>query len=131
MQNGKTIQVVADITLYNSKSVKSWLENFIEFDYEGLIEREGRGRKPRLAPENEEKFKDGLGKLLDNKSGGRIGATEIRYMLADQFDCCYSRSGTYVLLDRLNLVWITGRSRHPKNSDEAIELYKELFPDEV
>ncbi|MCK6650637.1 MAG: IS630 family transposase [Bacteroidia bacterium] len=131
LQNGKSIQDVSEITLYNSKSVKSWLENFIAFDYEGLIEREGRGRKPRLPCEEEESFKTELCKMQDSKPGGSLGATEIRTMLADQFDCCYSRSGTYALLDRLNLVWITGRSKHPKSSQEAIELYKELFPLEV
>ena len=131
LQKGKSVQEVSDITLYGPQSVKSWLEDFIEFDYEGLIEHEGRGRKPRLAPEEEERFKDTLCKLQDDKKGGSVGAAEIRKMLADQFDCCYSQSGTYALLDRLNLVWITGRSRHPKNSDEAIELYKELFPVEV
>ncbi|MCK6598155.1 MAG: winged helix-turn-helix domain-containing protein, partial [Bdellovibrionaceae bacterium] len=121
LQNGKSIQDVSEITLYNSKSVKSWLENFIAFDYEGLIEREGRGRKPRLPCEEEESFKTELCKMQDSKPGGSLGATEIRTMLADQFDCCYSRSGTYALLDRLNLVWITGRSKHPKSSQEAIE----------
>lgn len=131
LQNGKTIQEVSEITLYNTKSVKSWLDDFIEFDYESLIEREGRGRKPRLAPEDEEKFKDALCTIQDNKKSGSVGATEVRTLLADQFDCCYSQSGTYALLDRLNLVWITGRSRHPKISEEAIELYKELFPCEV
>ncbi|MBK8203578.1 MAG: winged helix-turn-helix domain-containing protein [Bdellovibrionales bacterium] len=131
LQCGKSIQEVSDITLYNTKSVKLWLENFIAFDYEGLIERDGRGRRPRLAVEDEEKFKDALCKMQDKKGGGSIGASEIRALLADQFDCCYSQSGTYALLDRLNLVWITGRSRHPKNSAEAIELYKELFPAEI
>jgi hypothetical protein len=74
LQVGKSIQDVSEITLYNPKSVKSWLEDFIEFDYEGLIESEGRGRKPRLVPEDEEKFKDVLCKLQDKKQGGSVGA---------------------------------------------------------
>lgn len=131
LQAGKTIQDVSEVVLYGPQSVKSWLDSFVDYDYEGLIEREGRGRKPRLPPEDEEKFKDEICKLQDEKVGGSIGAVEIRQILADQFDCCYSRSGTYALLDRLNLVWITGRSKHPKSSKEAIELYKELFPSEV
>ena len=28
-------------------------------------------------------------------------------------------------------MWISGRSKHPKSSEEAIELFKELFPAEV
>ena len=65
LQTRKSIQDVSDITLYNTKSIKAWLENFIAFDYEGLIEREGRGRKPRLDPTDEENFKDHVCKLQD------------------------------------------------------------------
>ena len=39
--------------------------------------------------------------------------------------------GVYALLDRLNIVWISGRSKHPKCSDEVISQFKELFPDEL
>ncbi len=52
-------------------------------------------------------------------------------IISEQFDCCYSISGIYALLDRVNIVWISGRSKHPKNSQEAIDIYKENFPDEV
>jgi len=52
-------------------------------------------------------------------------------LLANEFNCCYSRSGVYALLDRLNIVWITARSKHPKHSEEVIEQFKENFPEEV
>ena len=122
---------MAEITLYRRHAVASWYENFVEFDYEGLIERKGRGRKPRLSPEEEEPFKKRLDEIQDEKDGGRITAHEIKKLLADEFDCCYSYSGTYALLDRLNIVWISGRSIHPKNSQDAIEQFKVLFPDEI
>jgi len=131
LQKGKSIQEVSEITLYAAKAVKSWLEDFVDFDYEGLIERPGRGRKPRLPPEKEEDFKLKLTELQDSKSGGSVGAKEIQSLLADEFDCSYALSGVYSLLDRLNLVWISGRSIHPKTSQEAINLFKETFPSEV
>lgn len=34
-------------------------------------------------------------------------------------------------MDRINIVWISGRSKHPKHSQEAIENFKETFPEEV
>jgi len=52
-------------------------------------------------------------------------------MLADEFNCCYTLSGVYTLLDRLNIVWISARSKHPKHSEEAIEQFKEKFPGEI
>ena len=131
LQHGKNIQETADIVLYHRQSVKSWLESFVLFDYEGLIDREGRGRKPRLPLEEEEKFKSRLDEIQDKREGGSMGVKEIRKLLSDEFDCCYSRSGVYALLDRLNIVWISGRSKHPKTSEEAILQFKKHFPEEV
>ena len=63
--------------------------------------------------------------------GGRITAKNIKQLLTDKFDCNYSDSVVYSLLDRLNIVWISGRSKDPKSSEEAILAFKENFPDEV
>ncbi len=57
MQEGKSIQETAGMVLYHRHSIKSWLQYFVDFDYEGLIDREGRGRKPRLPVTEEENFK--------------------------------------------------------------------------
>lgn len=131
LQSGKKIIDVADIVLVGERTVRSWLMSFVEFDYEGLIERIGRGRKPRLSSNEEERFKDELDLLQESRSGGRIVAQDIKDFLADKFDCNYSISGVYALLDRLNIVWISGRSKHPKHSEEAIKQFKETFPEEL
>ncbi len=116
MQEGKSIQETASIVFYHRHSIKSWLQSFVDFDYEGLIDREGRGRKPRLPVTEEENFKIKLDEIQDKREGGSIGAKGIQELLANEFDCCYSLSGVYVSLDRLNIVWISGRSLHPKSS---------------
>ncbi len=131
MQEGKSIQETASIVFYHRHSIKSWLQSFVDFDYEGLIDREGRGRKPRLPVTEEENFKIKLDEIQDKREGGSIGAKGIQELLANEFDCCYSLSGVYALLDRLNIVWISGRSLHPKTSQEAMEQFKEHFPEEV
>ncbi len=131
LQSGKLLKDVAGIVLHDETAVRRWVRSFIKFDYEGLIEKKGRGKKPRLSPEKEESFKIELDRLHDEKNGGRITVENIQRMLTDKFDCNYSRSGIYTLLDRLNIVWISGRSKHPKHSQEAIEGFKESFPEEV
>ncbi|MCK5081312.1 MAG: IS630 family transposase [Candidatus Omnitrophica bacterium] len=131
LQLGKSIKEVSSITFYNEKSVRHWICMFVVFDYEGLIDREGRGRKPRLGKSEEEVFRERLDELQESMSGGRVTVYDIQELLADEFNCCYSRSGVYALLDRLNIVWISGRSKHPKHSQEAIDQFKESFPDEI
>ncbi len=130
-QSGKNVREIADMIISTEKSVGLWIQRFVEFDYEGLIIREGRGRRPRLPVTEEEAFRERLVRIQDQREGGVIGAREIKELLADEFDCCYSASGVYALLDRLNIVWITVRSKHPKQSEEAIEEFKLSFPLEI
>jgi len=131
LQEGKKLKEVSGFTLYDRRSVRHWLHMFTLFDYEGLIEKEGRGRKPRLERAYEEEFKEKLEALQEAKGGGRVIADDIQQLLVDKFNCCYTLSGVYALLDRLNIVWISGRSKHPKHSEDAIEQFKEKFPEEV
>ena len=119
------------MVLAQEKTLPSWVDALVEFDDEGFIEREGRGRKPRFPPEKEEDFKIELDKMQVSFQGGRITAQNIKPLLTDKFDCNYSASGVYSLLDRLNIVRISGRSKHPKSSEESILAFKDNFPDEV
>jgi transposase len=131
LQEGRSTSEVAAIVRYNSKTIKTWLDMFVEFDYEGLIDKNGRGRKPRLSKEDEELFIQRLDEIQESKEGGRITIHEIKELLVEEFDSCYSRSGVYALLDRLNIVWISGRSKHPNSSQEAIDNFTESFPEEL
>ncbi|MBM2820218.1 MAG: hypothetical protein HW410_1901 [Nitrosarchaeum sp.] len=131
LQTGKLLKDVSEIVLYDEKSVREWVYAFEAFNYEGLIEKEGRGQKPRLMPDKEESFKKAIDDLHESRNGGRIIAVDIQKLLLDEFDCNYSLSGVYTLLDRINIVWISGRSKHPKHSQDAIDAFKETFPEEV
>lgn len=131
LQSGRLLKDVANIVLYDEKAVRAWIRRFIQFDYEGLIEKDGRGQKPRLPKNQEETFKDAIDELHENKNGGRVTVKDIQELLVNKFDCNYSRTGVYTLLDRVNIVWVTGRSKHPKHSQDVIEQFKEDFPEEV
>lgn len=130
LQTGQLLKNVASILLYDEKAIRSWVHRFVAYDYEGLIEKKGRGQKPRLPKKDEDAFKDAIDQLHEEKNGGRVTIEDIQTLLVNQFDCNYSRSGVYTLLDRIGIVWISGRSKHPKHSQEAIENFKEIFPEE-
>jgi transposase len=131
LQKRKNIKAVSRITLYDEKCVRHWICMFVLFDQEGLIEKKGRGRKPRLEKSKDEVFREKSDEIQECKQGGRIIVDDIQELLAEEFNCCYSRSGVYALLDRSNIVWISGRSKHPKYSQEVIEQFKGEFPEEV
>ena len=119
------------MVLAREKTLSSWVDAVVEFDSEGLIEREGRGRKPKFPLEKEEDFKIELDNMQVPFKGEPITAKNIQPLLTDKFDCHDPDSGVYPLLDRLNIVWISGRLKDPKSSEEAIPAVTENFPDEV
>lgn len=131
LQAGKNLTDVADMVLTTDKTLRNWLKLFIEFDYEGLIEKEGRGRRPRLPYDSEDAFRDALTAAQDETQGGSIDGKAVQQLLLDKFDCNYSLNGVYSLLDRLNIVWISGRSKHPKSSNEVQEIFKQEFPEQA
>ena len=129
VQFGLSPAEVSKMVLAKEKTLPSWIDALVEFDYEGLIEREGRGRKPRLPPEKEEDFKIELDKMQVSFQGGRITAKNIKQLLINSI--VIIQIVDYRLLDLLYIVWISGRSKDPKSSEEAILAFKENFPDEV
>ncbi|MEZ8472043.1 winged helix-turn-helix domain-containing protein [Vibrio splendidus] len=58
--------------------------------------------------------------------GGRLQGSDITQFILDEFDIYYQPSGAYRLLHELNLSWITTRSKHPKQSEEAQESFKKI-----
>ncbi|MFK7873653.1 MAG: transposase [Oligoflexales bacterium] len=65
LQSGKSLKDVAEIVLYDERTVRTWIQRFVMYDYEGLLEKEGRGRHPRLLPGEEENFKTALDEFQD------------------------------------------------------------------
>lgn len=106
------------------QTISDWCSWFEEYGLEGLYDEQRSGRKPILPREKEEGFLKALCDLQSNRTGGRITAADIQNLLKEKFKSKYSVDGVYDLLDRLNIVWITGRSIHPKADKEKQEEFK-------
>ena len=66
-------------------------------------------------------------RVAEQSIGGRLIGEDIRSILKEKFNVVYTLNGTYDLLKGLNMVWISSRSRHPKQDDEIQETYKKNF----
>lgn len=115
---------IANMLKKSRYAVMDWYNWFTEYGIEGLYDDQRSGRTPFLAKEDEPRFLKELEKLQDEKGGGQVIGRDIRKMLKEKFNVEYSRTGVYDLLKRLNIVWITGRSIHPKADKEAQEEFK-------
>ena len=123
-KEGKSYIEIGNIFKKRRQTIMDWCNWLLEYGLKGLYDDHRSGRTPILARKNEPRFLKELGKLQDEKDGGRITAEDIRVMLKEKFNAEYSTNSVYDLLERLNIVWITGRSIHPKADKEAQEEFK-------
>ena len=77
-----------------------------------------------LCHEQEAAFKQAVLELQDNRKGGRIRGKDIMELMKEKYRINSCLNTVYNTLKRVDLVWITGRSVHPKVDVEAQEAFK-------
>ena len=83
-----------------------------------------RGRKSLLTLAQEASLREEVIKLQDARSGGRITGEDITKHIENLWGVRFAEGSIYTVLKRLDLVWITARSRHPKSDPKAQEVFK-------
>ena len=108
-------------------SINKWVKDYLEYGLEGLNEKPRSGRPSKLTPTNLKMLKE---YVLDNAikpKGGRLQGEDIKEYIELTFNVTYQKTNIYHLLKQLNLSWITTRSKHPKQSEEAQDSFKKDF----
>ena len=123
-KEGANFTQIGKILKKRRQTISDWCSWLEEYGLEGLYDEQRSGRNPILPRDKEERFLKELEKFQEERSGGRTTGEDIRLLLQEKFHVKYSIDGIYDLLDRLNIVWITGRSIHPKADKEAQEEFK-------
>jgi len=124
VQDGATITEVAKICKTARSTVHRWLKRLELEGIDGLQEKEGRGSHSKLPLDQHEAFKQSVLELQSNRNGGRIRGTDILLLMKEKFGIKCNLSTVYRTLERVDLVWISGRSIHPKANLEAQEGFK-------
>ena len=124
VQQGKTYPEVAKLCLVSRSAVIEWVNKYESGGALQLENQPGRGRKSRLSKISDEDFKELILALQKERVGGRVKAKDILEMIKDKFKVVYSLSGFYKVLERKKIVWITGRSIHPKADLGAQDAFK-------
>jgi len=123
---GKSISSVSEILSVSTRTVAYWIKRYKEDGCDGLKDKPGRGAKLKLSSYDENKFRENVLEMQEVRNGGRITANDISAMLKSKFNVTYSLSSIYDLLKRVELSWISSRSKHPQQDPEAQELFKKL-----
>jgi transposase len=105
-------------------TVKEWVQRFSANGLEGLKDLPGRGQKPLFPMDQKNLLAQEIEALQQQKNGGRITGKDIQKHLLTKWGLHYKRSGTYNLMEKCGIVWITGRSKHPKSDLQKQEEFK-------
>jgi transposase len=124
IQDGCTFSDAAKMVKISVRSLMKWVSRFRESGLNGLMEKPGRGAKPYLPPEDYESFRKLVNELQSNREGGRVRGKDIADELEKKYGKRPSKSVLYRALHNAGLVWITGRSQHPKSDQEAQAAFK-------
>jgi transposase len=124
LQDGRTFTETAMMVKVTLRTLMNWVHNFRKEGREGLKDRPGRGAKPHLDSETLEVFRQSVLELQAGRKGGRIKGRDVLKLMEEKFGVRASLSSVYDTLKRADLVWITGRSQHPKANVDAQEAFK-------
>ena len=115
----KNFTEIAKMVRVNLRTLMNWVENFRKKGIEGLKDTYGGGRRPYILKSKLEEFKQSVLNLQKERCGGRIRGKDVSILVEKICGNKPSKSSVYETLKRAGLVWITGRSQHPKANKEA------------
>jgi putative transposase len=124
IREGKTFTETAMAVRVKLRTLMNWVQQFKTEGLEGLKDKPGRGAKPFLSEEHRSAFREAVLELQEKKVGGRIRGSDVLELMRTKYGINPSLRTVYDTLKRADLVWITGRSIHPKADLEAQEAFK-------
>jgi len=124
IRDGKTFTETAIAVRVKLRTLMNWVKQFKTEGLEGLRDKPGRGAKPFLSVEHHAAFRQAVLELQEKRVGGRIRGSDVLELMKTKYGIDPSLRTVYDTLKRAELVWITGRSIHPKADLEAQEAFK-------
>lgn len=124
LQEGRSITETAKMCRVERSTVYDWLHRFKQGGISALKEQKGRGSKPKLSKDQHQAFRDAVLDLQNKRSGGRIKGLDVMKLMQEKLGITCSLDTVYRALAKVDLVWISARSRHPKTDFFAQDAFK-------
>jgi len=126
IKDGASHTKAAEYLKFSRHIVNDWVRKFYAEGLEGLEEKSRAGRPCALSDDQLQESKSYVLARSIKETGGRITAQSLVDYIQEKFQVEYGVHNIYRLLHQLNFSWITSRSRHPKQSEEAQEDFKKI-----
>ena len=128
LKEGMSKARVSRLTFTAPDRVYAWLKRFHEQGIEGLRDKPRSGRPRLLDRSAHGALKQKIAHLQGSLSGGRIRGEDIVQLIKDEWGVNYTLSGVYYLMKDIGMSWISARSKHPKQDEQAQRQFKKTFP---
>ena len=123
LQDGETITATAKMCRVQRSVIHNWVNRFEQGGIEALKSR-CKGSKPKLPKDQHQAFKEAVLELQNGRPGGRIKGKDVMKLMEEKLGIKCSLDTVYRSLARVDLVWISARSKHPKSDPLAQEDFK-------
>lgn len=123
-KDGQSRTQIAKFLKVSRTSVNTWVSRFLKEGLQGLQEKPRTGRPAFLSSKQQEQLAKYILQHSESQSGGRLTGADIHAYIVKEFDKHYHPDSIYYLLKHLGFSWITSRSKHPKQSQNAQDDFK-------
>ena len=130
MQNikeGLSLKAISKVLKVHWKTIQNWLRCFRKDGISGLYVKKTKFKPTKLNDEIKLWIHDFMKAMYSNQVGGSITGKQLLHLVKQHFaiECCLQT--IYNTLHRMNLSWISCRSKHPKSEAEVQKLYKKTL----
>ena len=125
-EDGMSRTEIARVVKVSRTSVNTWVATYQQFGLDALAGKHHPGRPCSLSQKQLEQFRKYVTESAIKPDGGRLQGADLVAYIEEQFNVKYGVHNIYRLLHKLGLNWITTRSKHPKQSEEAQEAFKKI-----
>ena len=111
---------IAQLLGEDARLIREWVTRYNRRGIDALSHQRGAGRKPNLAPDQEQAFKDRIDAgPTDADNVSVLHGKDYQRILEEEFGVIHSLSGVYNLLRRLDYSWLMPRPQHEKADPQA------------
>ncbi len=127
---GHTAADVGARVLLSERRVRVWVARYNDGGTDALADRSGRGRKPPLTDDQEQRLKGRLraGPTDADEGVCTLRGEDVRRILKTEFGLVRSLQAVYDLLHRLGFEPLRPRPQHPKADPGAADRFKKASP---
>jgi len=123
---GHSRTAIAKILNVSRRLVNEWITKYLSGGFDALALKLATGQPSRLTPKQKYQLKKYVITHAVKADGGRLMGKDIQAYIHKTYDVNYCLRNIYRLMKELEVVWITSRSKHPKQDLKAQEAFKKF-----